>query len=412
MDTGHEMEMNVMEASPDKASQRANSKRKRRVIGFLTVNDARDRSSWSGTVYYMSEALQRNCGDVVYLGPIQTPWTYLGKFLQSLSLRLTGKKYDYVRAKWYASRLAAIAQKRIAKHDLDCIVAPAAAAALAYIRKPMPPVFFVSDTTFSLINNYYKSFSGYLRVSITDGNQLAKLAMDRARFVSFPSRWAAKSAINDYGVAPEKIHVIPFGANLDNIPNAEVANKRQLSGECRLLFLGVDWIRKGGDIALEALLSLEKDYGIKAHLTVCGCEQPRGVDHERITWLGFLDKRDPVQLRKLAGLFEETDYLLLPTRNECYGVVFCEASAYGVPSITTDTGGVPGVVAEGKNGYLLPEEARGDRYAKVIAGLENDEQAYRELCLNSRREYESRINWDVWAEHVGKLFDSVVKRNS
>ena len=116
-----------------------------------------------------------------------------------------------------------------------------------------------------------------------------------------------------------------------------------------------------------------------------------------------------MQAEQLARLFEESDYLLLPTRSECYGMVFCEASAYGVPSITTDTGGVAGVVVEGSNGFLLPEEARGDRYAKVIAGLEGDESRYKQLCLSSRREYETRVNWDVWAEQVGILLDTVVE---
>ena len=404
------MTMNATTAdAAGKAQSGSECRGGRKKIGFLTVEDSTDRTSWSGTVFYMSDAIQRNYGDVVYLGPIHTRWTYLGKLLQRLSLRVLGKKYDYVRARWYAKRLAAIAQKRIAAQHLDCIVAPAAAAALAYLERPVPPVFFVSDTTFALVSNYYKSFSDYMPVSIRDGNRLAQLSMQHSAFVSFPSRWAAESAVNDYGIAATRVHVIPFGANLDHIPPAEIAFNRQSSGECRLLFLGVDWTRKGGDIALETLISLEEDYGIEAHLTVCGCELPRGVKHERLECHGFLDKRDPVQAEQLARLFEESDYLLLPTRSECYGMVFCEASAYGVPSITTDTGGVAGVVVEGSNGFLLPEEARGDRYAEVIAGLEGDESRYKQLCLSSRREYETRVNWDVWAEQVGILLDTVVE---
>ena len=153
----------------------------------------------------------------------------------------------------------------------------------------------------------------------------------------------------------------------------------------------------------ETLLCLEEKYGIKAKLTVCGCHLPEGVEHERLTSVGFLDKRVPAQAEQLSQLFIETDYLLLPTRKECFGVVFCEASAYGVPSISTDTGGVAGVVAEGRNGFLLPEAARGDEYARVIAGIEADDNSYRMLCRSSRKEYEEHLNWDMWSRRLQSL---------
>lgn len=379
----------------------------RQKIGFLTIDDPQNPRSWSGTYYFMGQALQRHCGDVVYLGPIKTRLAFLGKLLNVLSVNLFGKKYDYSRSNWYARRISKSAYRRIAAQHLDCIVAPAAAVALAFLKRSDIPIVFVSDTTFALINNYYDTFSNYLSMSVYDGHRLAKSAMQNADIVCFPSQWAANSAVSDYGIAPSKLRVIPFGANLENIPPKDVALQRRRSGECRLLFLGVDWERKGGDIAFETLLCLEMKYGIRAKLTVCGCRVPENVSHERLTVVGFLDKRDPEDAEHLSRLFTETDYLLLPTRRECFGVVFCEASAYGVPSISTDTGGVAGAIAEGRNGFLLPDAARGDEYAKVIAHIEADEKTYSLLCRSSRLEYENRVNWDSWARHIQSLFDEL-----
>jgi glycosyltransferase involved in cell wall biosynthesis len=274
---------------------------KNKTIGFLTVTDPLDRRSWSGTYYYMAEALKRNCGLVVYLGPIETHLEGLGKFLNKLSCRIFGKCYDYKRSRWYARRLSKIAERRISAQQLDYIVAPAAASVLAYLRKDRVPVVYISDTTFALIYNYYANFSEYLSLSVSDGHHLAKSAMQISDIVSFPSQWAADSAISDYDIPFEKVHVIPFGANLDKIPSAEIAMKRQLSGKCRLLFIGVDWIRKGGDIALETLLALEKKHGIKAHLTVCGCQPPAGVWHDRMYVVGFLNKQEPEQAKQPAA---------------------------------------------------------------------------------------------------------------
>ncbi|TSA49979.1 MAG: glycosyltransferase [Sphingobacteriales bacterium] len=44
---------------------------------------------------------------------------------------------------------------------------------------------------------------------------------------------------------------------------------------------------------------------------------------------------------------------MVPSRAECYGIVFAEASSYGLPSVSTDTGGVSAVVKEGVNVFYF-----------------------------------------------------------
>ncbi|MCI0596883.1 MAG: glycosyltransferase family 4 protein, partial [candidate division Zixibacteria bacterium] len=116
-----------------------------------------------------------------------------------------------------------------------------------------------------------------------------------------------------------------------------------------------------------------------------------------------LDKNDPRQNERLTRLFLESDFLLLPTRYECYGVVFCEAAAFGLPVIAADTGGVSGVVREGENGHLLPYEVGGADYARLIAEIYRDDDRYYELVRKSRKLFEERLNWDVWAQTVKRL---------
>ncbi|MGH8003433.1 MAG: glycosyltransferase family 4 protein, partial [Limisphaerales bacterium] len=123
----------------------------------------------------------------------------------------------------------------------------------------------------------------------------------------------------------------------------------------------------------------------------------------RMFVIPFLDKNKPVQREELAKLFFESDFFLLPTRYECYGVVFCEAAAFGLPVITTDTGGVSGVVRNGENGYLLPYAAGGADYARLIAEIYRDDKRYFELVQKSRQAFEERLNWDTWAQTVKRL---------
>lgn len=86
-------------------------------------------------------------------------------------------------------------------------------------------------------------------------------------------------------------------------------------------------------------------------------------------------------------------------------MVLAEANAFGLPVITTQTGGIPSIVREGENGFMLPLSARGSDYAKVIAEVYQDEQRYIELVISSRVAFEQRLNWDAW----GIAFTNSVK---
>lgn len=369
-------------------------------IGIMTLVPATDRKSWSGTYYFMRQALLEQGATVVEIGPFKTRLDSFGAIINKVCLLFFRKKYDFKRSRWYSAWLGRKATKKASAHDLDFIVAPAASVLIAHFHKAQCPIVFVSDTTFQLISEYYRDFTDLLGLSMRDGNRQALMAMQKSDLVTFPSEWAASSARNYYGIEPKKVSVIPFGANMAGLPGPDIVESRTKSGQCNILFVGVDWQRKGGNIVYETLLSLEADQNIKANLIICGCDLPQGLEHERIKTLGFLDKNNPAQAKMLAEIYMEADYLFVPTRSECYGVVFCEASAFALPSISTDTGGVGGVITEGVNGHLLPLNANGQDYAALIAKYERDDNSYKEICRSSRDLYDQKLNWGAWAKTI------------
>jgi glycosyltransferase involved in cell wall biosynthesis len=239
-------------------------------------------------------------------------------------------------------------------------------------------------------------------------NLLSDLAIRKASLLVYASGWAAQSAIDDYHADPQQVHVALMGANFDNPPSKEIIEQKQKSQSCRLLFIGFDWQRKGGDIAFETLLKLEEE-GIEAELIVCGCVPPRKYFHKRMKVIPYLDKNDPAQYKELEQLYLSSDFLLLPTRNECFGLVFCEANAYGLPVVTTHTGGVPEVVIDGINGFTLPLSARGAEYARSIASIYRDDLRYAELVKTSRETFDDRLNWDVWGMTVNTLITEMLE---
>lgn len=393
--------------------------KKRWKIAFVTPMDPRDQRAWSGILYHTSQALQTYCGDIDCISTSDAP--DLLKRSLTKKLRLLVKKYSAynpffsIGRKYFVCNYRIATAKKFAKkvpawlaaHDFDVVVAPASTTEIAFIETELP-VVLIEDATFASLHNYYPQYSALPKNAVRQMNALAEKAIRQARLLIYASTWAAQSAINDYGAQEEKVHVVPMGANLDNPPPKEIIQQKQKSDQCRLLFIGFDWQRKGGDIAFETLLALE-ERGIQAELTVCGCVPPPRYTHRRMKVIPYLDKNNPDQYHLLEQLYLKSDFLLLPTRNECFGLVFCEANAYGLPVITTHTGGVPEVVKDGQNGFVLPISARGPAYADTIATLYQDDRRYAELVHSSRAAFDERLNWNAWGLATSQLITEMLE---
>ncbi|MEO8954223.1 MAG: glycosyltransferase family 4 protein [Ktedonobacteraceae bacterium] len=312
----------------------------------------------------------------------------------------------YKRLPIVAKKQAKIAAQRLAGHRFDVIVALDCAPEIAFLQTDIP-ILLIVDITFHLQQDYSAEYSNLLAFSVRQGEIIEQAAFQNTSKLLFESSWAARSAIEDYGIAAQKIHVIAAGANLDHIPPREQVLAKKPSKQCRLLFVGVDWQRKGGDIAYETLLKLH-EMGIEAELTVCGCVPPTNITHPHLTVIPFLDKNDERQVHEIEKLYIMSDFLVLPTRVEAFGVVFCEAGAFGLPVITTHTGGVPEVVKDSENGFLLPLDARGAEYAEVIAKIYRDEQRYAQMVRSGRAAFDERLNWDVWGMAVKDILNEML----
>ena len=369
-------------------------------VAFIQQADARDVRSWSGILHFSKQAVARHLGPVTDLspGPIHPSALRLARGVIRVA---TGKWYspdhDPALARFYGRYFA----RRVAEAKPDLIFAPAASACVAFLDTQIPVIYY-SDATWRVFQDYYPGATNVVGRTRRGGEELERRAIERATLALFSSDWAAESAVRDYGADPAKVHTVYIGANVRDVPPRDQVLPRRFGERLRLLMVGVSWSRKGGQIAYETLLRL-LELGYDAILTVVGCTPPRGLEHPRMKIVPFLDKSVPTQREQLDRMWMDADLFLLPTRFEAAGVVFCEASAYALPSITTRTGGVPALVVDGKNGYTLPPEAGAAQYAAVIASLVNDPARYSRLCRSSRDEFEHRLNWDRWGERVGRL---------
>jgi glycosyltransferase involved in cell wall biosynthesis len=268
------------------------------------------------------------------------------------------------------------------------------------------PIINVTDTTFVLMRNFYHNFATFTSETARVAEKYELQSIQRAVHSSFSSRWGADSAIRDYGEAPDRVSAISWGCNMTDVPASEVL-PFDPSGPCRLLFLGVEWVRKGGDVACETARLLH-ERGVPVQLDIVGSGAPEGLpDVPYLVGHGFLSKADPVQYAKLRAMVQGAAFLFLPTWQDCTPMVFAEANSYGTPAISRAVGGVADVVRDGENGYTLPEQATPADFADLIERAWRDPASYLALRQSARTTYEQRLNWSVWADSMAAVIEDL-----
>jgi glycosyltransferase involved in cell wall biosynthesis len=214
----------------------------------------------------------------------------------------------------------------------------------------------------------------------------------------YPSTWAHDSAINDYHADPARTQIVEWGSNI----TATGATPRALpDGEVRLLFVGIEFDRKGGPLAIAVVRELAAR-GIACRLDIVGvgAEAVTTAVPDNVTFHGFVSKANPEGRALIDRLFAEASFFLLPTTAECFGIVFAEAASRGLPSISFATGGVPSAVLSGTTGILLPLGSNAKAFADAIGEIVASPDRYATMSAAALNDAHTRLDWDVWARRV------------
>jgi len=376
-------------------------------IAYLYHRDAANVDVQSGRPASILRHLLAAGAEVQQVFPLQAKLARTAT-TKKILFRLIGKYYRGDRDPAYLAALAQEAQDQMAGKAFDVVFSPGSEVISAL--KSTAPITFCADATFANMVDYYWDFSrvsaGYRR----KGHAQEAAALKRVSLAVYPSEWAARSAIEFYGTDPKRVATIPFGANLGSENQAEQVFEwvNERSPSClRLLFVGRDWNRKGGEIVIEAAKRLTKQ-GLRVELDLVGGDVPHGYrDIPWITTHGVLSSNHPEARKTLGALFRRAHFMFLPSRAEAYGMAFAEASAFGVPVIAAATGGVPTIVHEGINGFLLPLGAGAEDYAALISTVFSNHGDYVRLARASFAEFEQRLNWRVFCQ---RYFEALTEK--
>jgi glycosyltransferase involved in cell wall biosynthesis len=181
-----------------------------------------------------------------------------------------------------------------------------------------------------------------------------RLCFRRARHIVTWSEWARQGVVDGYGIDPGKITVVPPGVR----PAMWWSDARSTDAAAtvRILFVGGDLARKGGDLLLDAFA------GLRSRLAEAGGPP---VELDLVTGADVAPAPGVVVHRGLApnspelvALYHRAHIFCLPTRGDCLPMVLSEAGAAGLPLVSTATAAIPEIVQHERTGLVVPPDDR------------------------------------------------------
>lgn len=370
-------------------------------IGFLFIGkDIHNRTMWSGTITNMFDALQNIQG--VQAVPIGISPNIIFYKLHGLSKKIYKKitKKEKTKFLYLSKILSTIVLAKARAQHCDVLFAPIGIDLLASVKTDHIPIIYLSDATCHALYDYY-----WFNVPLEDKkvyDYLEKRSLNTVNKAIYSSQWAANDALTYYNANTDVIRVVEFRPNLPDIK--QPIKREYRSKRYNLLLCGVDWNRKGVDIAIECVTELNSKLGGGCTLHVVGCNEQH--KNKWTIFHGFLNKNIPNELDKINSLYEECNIFILPTKAECAGIVFAEAAMYSMPVFTYDTGGISNYVLDGVNGRTLPLTSKGSDFAEaIIEAIETGKLS--KYSIESRNLYETKLNWKCWSQKFKEILGEI-----
>jgi glycosyltransferase involved in cell wall biosynthesis len=370
-------------------------------LGFGCLWDKIPERTWSYSAWNVRAAL-RLATDTTDLG-VQIP-RLPRTILQALHIR---RRAGRLITTWYYSRLAESYVEHALRRELSRIPAARRCDAVLTIHDlaALPVPFFVyTDISWDGLAAMIGTDGSAELLSMTPSSVARRrdrqLAIyQRATGIITMSRWLARNLVEQTGIPPGKIYVVPPGLSSGWQPNGRSGHRPALPQRAaprrRLLFIGRrDFYRKGGDLVLAALAVLRREHDPRITLTVVGPQTwpLPGTPPDGVRFLGSLPPRE------LAALYDRHDLFVMPSRMEGFGIVLVEALARGLPCVARDAFAMPEIVTPGVSGALVSGDDEHELAATIAAALADD--ALYDRCHERAPDIAGYFSWERTALQV------------
>lgn len=374
-------------------------------IAYITSGNPYDKNSWSGTDYYVKKALEDQ-GCTVY--NIYGYKYYNFKIIfKKIWAKISRKKYQAIRSIPSAKRWAKYILSHLEK-DTDAIFS-LSTIPIAFLETQIPIYIYIDGIYEYMLKQGFKRISNNNK----ETHLIENLAIEHCTKIITASTASAETIANKYPSSLRKIEIVPFGANFDTYPNQEdIVNilKKKTFKTCKILFIGVEWKRKGAQLVVDTVKLLHNQ-GFPIELHLVGLKEipielePYMINH------GFISKMKHDGLNKLYTLYSQCHFLFVPSYAEAYGLVFCEASAYGVPSISHAIGGIQTIIKNDINGYLFEIGTKPEVFGNYIKKTFKNKNEYEKLAMRSFNRFQETLNWNASGKKLINIMSTKYNNN-
>ena len=372
-------------------------------VGFAAVWDDPPEPTWSYTPWSLLQALQERM-TVVDLGLV--PSRPARAALKLVSGRLVdGEPVSLWRSSWVTDRyLERALDKAVAEQWPDVVLQ------VLDIAPTQVPYVLYQDMSWRLLYRLAATAPvehlGHVGMSSLRLAQRAEREVEvhgGAAGLAVMSAWVRNFLVEQCAVPADRVTVVRPGCNAPVVPTAVDVERRLERAHREILFVGRDFVRKAGDVVVDAVELLRAE-GEDVRLTVVGPDEwpfpgpvPEGVD-----FLGRLPRE------QMGEVFATADLFVMPSRFEAYGIAFVEALSAGVPCIGRDACAMPEIIDDGVNGCLVGD-LETDVVANAIATTLSDDRIY-EATAGAAADVAAYYTWDRAADELADFLRSRVEQ--
>jgi glycosyltransferase involved in cell wall biosynthesis len=223
-----------------------------------------------------------------------------------------------------------------------------------------------------------------------------------------------REALAARGVPREKMEILGMGVNPEDLDGGDGARFRRErgmgEGERIILFVGA-LIRDKGCFELVEAVRMLREKGMPVRLVMAGHPSREFTEYFSSLPAPLREAcvlTGTIRGREKSDMFHACDLLAMPSRADSYGIVYLEAWAAGKPVIGAFAGGVPDVIRDGEDGFLVPF---GDAHtiAEYMGMLLADSDLARRMGARGRGKVVAGYTWEKRYETVKGLFDHLVR---
>lgn len=270
----------------------------------------------------------------------------------------------------------------------------------------------IRNEPYSRLNSNEKfmvSFNWFLRF-------FEERMLERSNRLIAVSDFTRRELLQYYKVKEAKIHVIHNGVDVNKFkPETDKLKAKKELGfnleDKAILSVGRLYARKGLFALIESMALVTRKFR-NAKLIIAG----KGLSDEMKKLVSYATKlgvKDKIVFtgyfpdKKLPRLYQAADVFAFSTFYENLPFAVLEALSTGLPVVTTNVGGIPEMIEDGKNGFLVePANSRG-LANRILFYLEHPTTAS-EMAFLARENIENHFDWRLIVEKVVKVYDEAL----